>query len=240
MRERVAVIGGTSGIGLATARRLADAGRDLAVTGRNPERLAAALQQLPPDTIGAAVDATDVDAMSKFFADLERVDHVVVAATGGSAVGPFQDLEQGQLADAVNGKLLACHAVVKAARPVLRTSGSVTVVSAISAQTALPGSAALAAANAAVDAWVRVLAVEAAPIRVNPVSPGVVDTPWWDFLDDDTRRTTFESYAEMTPVKRVGTADDIAAAIRYLLESSFTTGVVLPCDGGVRLVGATG
>jgi NAD(P)-dependent dehydrogenase (short-subunit alcohol dehydrogenase family) len=159
----------------------------------------------------------------------------VVAVTGNTAAGPFADLPVADLRAAAEGKLVAQAVAAQAALQVLRPGGSLTFVTAGSSGAAIPGTAGLAAVNAAVEAMVSVLAVELAPIRVNAVSPGVIDTPWWDWMDADTWRQTFEAYARSAPAGRVGRPEDIAEAIGFLMAGTFTTGVVLPVDGGSRL-----
>ncbi|MFE3181979.1 SDR family oxidoreductase [Streptomyces violascens] len=262
MNERVVIVGGTSGIGLATARRQLSEGRDVVVTGRNPERLRAALDELaglsgtlstsgapdtsgapgtpgtsgtPGEVSGAVVDARDEAATQEFFAGLDRVEHVVVAATGSTAAGPFRSVTTDALRQATEGKLIAHSLTARAALDVLSPTGSITFVTAASAGAAMPGTAGLAAANASVAAMVPVLAVELAPVRFNAVSPGIVDTPWWDWMDADAKAETFAAYAKSTPAGRCGHPEDIADAISFLLGNSFTTGVVLTVDGGARL-----
>jgi NAD(P)-dependent dehydrogenase (short-subunit alcohol dehydrogenase family) len=208
------------------------------VAGRNSERLAAALETLGSGAIGGVVDARDPQALRRYFADLGPVDHVVVTATGRAGTSPFVDLTIADLQEGIAGKLFAHTATAQAALPVLRPNGSLTFVTAASSGAAMPTTAALAAVNASVEAMVAVLAVELAPLRVNAVSPGVVDTAWWDFLDADTRSQTFDAIAGTTPVGRVGTPDDIAGAIGFLIDNTFTTGVVLRVDGGARLASA--
>ena len=100
---------------------------------------------------------------------------------------------------------------------------------------AAPGTAGLAAANGALAIVTPILAAELKPLRVNAVTPGVVDTPWWDFLGPESARPPSPSYAGKTPVGRVGAPDDIAKAIAFLIGDSFVTGHVLTCDGGLRL-----
>jgi NAD(P)-dependent dehydrogenase (short-subunit alcohol dehydrogenase family) len=124
---------------------------------------------------------------------------------------------------------------VAMALPTLADRGSVTLVSAGSAQSAIPGTAALAAVNGALEAAVPVLALELAPRGVNAVSLGVIETGWWDDLPEDDRRATFEQFAQQTPVGRNGTGEDVAHAIGALIENDHATGVVFPCDGGLRL-----
>ena len=109
-----------------------------------------------------------------------------------------------------------------------------TFISAVSAYAALPGTAGLAAANAAVAALVPVLAAELRPLRVNGVAPGVIDTPWWDFLSADQRKTVFADYAAKTPVSRIGKPDDLADAVAFLIGNGFMNGGTIVCDGGVR------
>jgi NAD(P)-dependent dehydrogenase (short-subunit alcohol dehydrogenase family) len=234
MAERVVVVGGTSGIGLAVAERQLRDGREVVITGRDPGKLERALAGLGAGASGQAVDARDEAAMRAFFTALRRVDHVVVCATGAGAAGPFRSIAASALREAAEGKLIAHTVAAQAALEVLRHDGSLTLVSAGSAGASLPGTAGLAAVNSAVEAMIPVLAVELAPARVNAVSPGVIDTPWWDWLDVDARRQAFAAYAKSTPVGRVGRAEDVADAIGYLIGAAFVTGIVLNVDGGMR------
>jgi len=98
-----------------------------------------------------------------------------------------------------------------------------------------PGTAGIGAANAAVAALVPILAVELKPLRVNGVSPGVIDTPWWDAFPEEQKRAMFEGFAAKTPVGRVGRPEDVAQAIAFLIGDEFMTGHMLICDGGLRL-----
>ncbi|KUJ65246.1 short-chain dehydrogenase [Streptomyces albus subsp. albus] len=235
MTERIVVIGGTSGIGLAVARQQLARGRDVVVTGRDAGRLAAALETLGEGATGRQVDAQDEAAMREFFGGLGTVDHVVIAATGASAAGPFRELATADLRKAVEGKLIAQTVAAQAALEVLTAAGSLTFVTAGSAGSSRPGTSGLAAVNAAVEAMVPVLAVELAPVRVNAVSPGIIATPWWDWMPAEARQQAFDAFARSAPAGRVGTAEDVAEAIGYLISAGFTTGVVLSVDGGSRL-----
>lgn len=235
MPEKIVIVGGTSGIGLAAAQRLVHGGHQVVIAGRETGKLASALEQLGTNATGQSLDARDPDALIGFFAGLGSVDHVVVTVTGRPGTTPFSELTMPDLRDDVAGKLLAHTATAQAALPVLRREGSLTFITAGSAGAAMPSTAALAAVNASVEAMVPVLAVELAPLRVNAVSPGVIDTGWWDFLDSETREQTFTGTAAGTPVGRVGSPDDIASAIGFLIDNTFTTGIVLRVDGGLRL-----
>jgi NAD(P)-dependent dehydrogenase (short-subunit alcohol dehydrogenase family) len=146
-----------------------------------------------------------------------------------------EQLVGSDLLGAFAGKTVAhLHAVV-AALPTLVADGSVTLVTAASAQSAMPGTVGLAAVNGALEVAVGPLAAELAPRRVNAVSPGVIETEWWDELPQQARQEAFATFAARALVRRNGQPADVAQAIVALLENGFITGVVLPCDGGLRL-----
>jgi NAD(P)-dependent dehydrogenase (short-subunit alcohol dehydrogenase family) len=236
MRHRhVAVLGGSSGIGLATAGALQARGARVTIGGRSQERLAVAAKELGGNVHAVAVDAEDAASLGRFFAETGAFDDLVVTVTRRGGAGPAAGLADADLLGAFAGKSVAHLRAVALALPRLAHDGSVTLVTAGSAQAALPGTAALAAVNGALEAAVRPLAVELAPRRVNAVSPGVIETAWWDEVPEDARREAFKTFAERAPVGRNGTPEDVAAAIVALVENGFITGVVLPCDGGLRL-----
>lgn len=158
-------------------------------------------------TAGVVVDACDAEQLRRFFAEAGPIDDLVITVTGRGGAGPVADLADQDLTGAFAG----------------------------SAQAALPGTVGLAAVNGALEAAVRPLARELAPRRVNAVSPGVIETGWWDGLPGAERAKMFETFAARTPVGRIGTAEDVAEAILGLAGNGFVTGVVLPCDGGLRL-----
>ncbi|MEV6839174.1 SDR family oxidoreductase [Streptomyces sp. NPDC051133] len=236
--QRVAVMGGSSGIGEATARLFAADGAEVVVTGRDQDRLDAAAARIGGKVSTHRLDASDRTAVDAFFATAGAIDHLVLALSGSKGGGPFAALDLAELADGFDGKFWPHVHVLQAALPTLRHDGSATLVTAASARAALPGTAGLAAINGALEAMVPPLAVELAPLRVNAVSPGVVDTPWWDGVPDEQRRALFDGYAAATPVGRVGRPEDIARAIHLLAANGFVTGVVLEATGGATL--ATG
>jgi NAD(P)-dependent dehydrogenase (short-subunit alcohol dehydrogenase family) len=237
--QRVVVIGASAGIGEATARAFAARGAAVTITGRAKERLDAAAARIGYPVAGREVDATSREALDAFFASTGPVDHLVLSASPGAVgVGPFAALDEAALRAAFDGKFFAHVKAIQAALPRLRGDGSVTIVSAASARTALAGTAGLAAANGALETMVPPLAVELAPLRVNAVSPGVIDTPWWAAMPDDQRRAYFDAVAGVTPAGRVGTAADVAEAIVYLAGAGFVTGTVLDCSGGLTLTAA--
>ncbi|MEU6198749.1 SDR family oxidoreductase [Streptomyces sp. NPDC047061] len=223
---RVVIMGGTSGIGLAAARRLADDGAEVIVTGRDPERLAAV-----KDVVTAAeqVDGTSEEAVAAFFDRTGPFDHLVLAFSPGAVgLGPIADVGLADVRAAFDGKLFPYLFAVQRAQ----VTGSITLISASTARSALAGTVTLAAVNGAIERMVSPLAAELAPVRVNAVSPGAVDTPWWDFLPREQRQAQFAAASDAVPAGRVGRAEDVAAAVRYLVDATYVTGSVLPVDGG--------
>ncbi|TGB13909.1 SDR family oxidoreductase [Streptomyces palmae] len=228
-------MGGSSGVGESAAAAFAADGAEVVITGRNQDRLDAALARIGGKTTGYRMDATDQGAIDAFFAQSGTVDHLVVAVTGAAGGGPFAELDMKELAAGFDAKFWPQVRILKAALPHLRQDGSVTLITASSARAAFPGTAGLAALNGALEAMVPPLAVELAPLRINAVSPGVIDTPWWDRVPAEQRQALFDGVAAITPVGRVGQSEDVARAIHMMAANSFITGVVLDCTGGANL-----
>ena len=205
------------------------------IGGRSRERLDGALAGMAGTASGAAVDATSKASLATFFAHAGPVDHLVVSVAPHGGVAGIRDVTAEALRDGLEGKLVADVLTVQSALETLAQDGSITLVGAITARIAMPQTALLAAVNAGVGALARVLAAELRPRRVNAVHPGVVDTPWWDWVPDEQREATVAAAAAGAPLRRPGTPDDVARAIAYLIASDFTTGVALPIDGGASL-----
>jgi NAD(P)-dependent dehydrogenase (short-subunit alcohol dehydrogenase family) len=233
----VLVIGGTSGIGEATARAFVARGDRVTVAGRDPQRLAAALDRLGEGVEGSACDAGDADAVRQLAAAIAPVDVLVLAPSGAAGAGPITDLDLDDLRSGFEGKFWPQVTALQQALPSLADDGAIVLVTAGSARAALPGTAGLAAINGALEAMVAPLAAELAPRRVNAVSPGVIDTPWWDAQAPGVREATFEAFAAV-PAGRIGHPDEVAEAIVALATNAYVTGSVLDCAGGAQL--ATG
>jgi NAD(P)-dependent dehydrogenase (short-subunit alcohol dehydrogenase family) len=233
--RHIAVLGASAGIGLATAHLLVERGAQVTIGGRTPDTLEAAAERLGNRARAVVVDAETVESLRSFFSEAGPITDLVVTVTRRGGAGPVSDLVEADLLGAFAGKTVAHLMAVAAALPTLAPDGSITLVTAASAQSALPGSAGLAAVNGALEAAVPPLAAELAPRRVNAVSPGVIETGWWNWLPDDAKQEAFTGFAQRSLVRRNGTADDVARAIVAMVENGFITGVVLPCDGGMRL-----
>ncbi|MET7567645.1 SDR family oxidoreductase [Streptomyces sp. NPDC005492] len=223
---RVVVMGGTSGIGLAAAERLTAGGAEVIVTGRDPGKLAAV-----KDRVAGAeqVDGVSEAEVREFFERVGVIDHLVLAFSPGAlGLGPLAEVSPADIRGAFDGKLFPYLYAIRRAD----VTGSVTMISAATARAALPGSVALAAVNGAIERIVSPLAAELAPVRVNAVSPGAVDTPWWSFLPEEQRAAQFTAVAADLPAQRIGRPDDVAHAIAYLVGADYVTGTILPVDGG--------
>jgi NAD(P)-dependent dehydrogenase (short-subunit alcohol dehydrogenase family) len=235
-QQTVAVIGGSSGVGLETVRRLAATGARVIATGRDNGKLQAAIGGMGRNVSGAAFDACDRGAIDAFFEKTGPIDHLVLTLSGGEGAGEFVQLDLQSLRRGFEAKFWPQLEAAQAGARVLRKGGSITFVTAISARNALPGTSGLAAINGALEAMVGSLARELGPSRVNAVSPGLVDTPWWDRMPAAMKDDLFRQQVETLPVGRVGQPQDVAHAIQFLIENGYTTGTVIECDGGLRLV----
>lgn len=223
---RVVIMGGTAGIGLATAERLAGNGAEVIVTGRDAQRLASVREKV---SAAEEVDATDHDGVAEFFDRTGAFEHLVlVFSPGAVGTGPLRDVPLSDVRAMFDGKFFPyLHAVQRA-----KVTESITFISAASARAAVPGTVTFAAVNGAIERIVSPLAAELAPIRVNAVSPGLIDTPFWSFLPEEHRQAQFTAAVGAVPSGRVGTAEDVAEAVAYLVGASYVTGSILPVDGG--------
>jgi NAD(P)-dependent dehydrogenase (short-subunit alcohol dehydrogenase family) len=237
--QRAVIIGASAGIGAATASAFAARDAAVTITGRSKERLDEAARRIGHAVDVAELDATDRAALDAFFGATGTVDHLVLSASPGAVgAGPIATLDEDALRQAFEGKVFAHIKAIQAALPRLRPDGSITIVTAASARAAFPGTTALAGANGALEAIVAPLAAELAPLRVNAVSPGVIDTHWWHGMPDEQRQAYFAAVAAASPVRRVGRPEDVADAIVYLASAGFVTGSVLECTGGAHLTPA--
>ena len=236
--QRVVVMGGTSGIGLGTAKAASTLGAEVVITGRDEQKLQRAVGELGDRGSGFRVDAAEREQLERTVTEIGQLDHLVLALGGGAGGGPIASLDLGELRAGFEGKFWPHLAALQVALPNIRSAGSVTFVSAGSAGAPYAGAAGLAAINGALQAMVPALAVELAPIRVNAVAPGVIDTPWWNGLPEEDRNAVFSQYGSAAPAGRIGEAEEVAQAIVSIISNRFITGTVLTVDGGLRFTAA--
>jgi NAD(P)-dependent dehydrogenase (short-subunit alcohol dehydrogenase family) len=234
-QQRVLIVGGSSGMGLASARNLLRAGAEVFIAGRDAAKLQAAVQSLGGKAVGIAADANDPDSLAALMSRIGRLDHLLLAAGGTPAWGPFTQTTPQALRHALDTKLIGYWQSLQAALPILRKDGSVVMLAGAASRVAMNGTAGLAAVNGGITQMAQSLARELAPLRVNVVSPGLVDTPAYDGMPAQARAGMFAAAARSLPVGRVGRSEDIAAAVEMLMANTFATGVLLDLDGGARM-----
>jgi NAD(P)-dependent dehydrogenase (short-subunit alcohol dehydrogenase family) len=230
----VVVIGGSSGIGLATARMAADAGARVTIVGRDEGRLRTAVEQLPDGTSSQALDLADEDAVRRLFDGFDHVDDVANLA-GTHVVGTLADVDTATLRGPVDNRFWGPLFLGKYA-PTKMTTGSITLCTGVGVARPRPGSAIVTAAAGGSEFLARAMAVELAPIRVNVVRPGIIDTPLLDRLAGGANRDdVLAAMAKRVPLRRVGRPEEIAAGILFLMANDYVTGATLTIDGGASL-----
>jgi NAD(P)-dependent dehydrogenase (short-subunit alcohol dehydrogenase family) len=234
--QRIIVIGGTSGIGLAVAEGAAREGAEVVVASRRQLSVDAALERLPRGAAGRLLDASDEDAVRDFFQGIGAFDHLVYTAGESLLLESLADSELARAKRFLDTRLWGAYTAVKHGVPFIRKGGSVVLTTGTAGRRPLPGSTVAASLCGAMESLTRALALELAPIRVNAVSPGVVRTELWRELPQDEQSGLFESSAASLPVGRVGEPADIAEAYLYLMRGGYSTGSVVVVDGGGVLV----
>jgi NAD(P)-dependent dehydrogenase (short-subunit alcohol dehydrogenase family) len=238
----IVVIGGSSGIGLAVARRSLDDGATVVIAGRSQRRLDAARADLartgpPAGRLSAhPVDIGDPAQVARLFERVGTLSHLVVTAAD-LPYGPAVSLSEDSILRAVRSKILGPLFAAQHAAPRITKPGSITFTSGVAASRPAPGGALAATVNGALESMVLALALELAPIRVNAVSPGWVDTPMWDQLaTPDVKNARMTDLAARLPARRLGRPEDIANAVAFLIADTFVTGTVLHAEGAQVLV----
>ncbi|WP_371401504.1 SDR family oxidoreductase [Kribbella sp. NBC_00662] len=234
--QRVVILGGTSGIGLATAQLAAAQGATVIVASSNPESVKRALDELPATASGEAIDLTDSAAVTEFFDGLDPFDHLVYTAGESLALLEVASMDLARARKAFELRYFGALGAVGAAAPKIRPGGSVVLTTGAAGDRPGPGWSVAASICGAVDSLVRALAVELAPLRVNAVKPGVVRSPLWSNMSVEDQQTLYDETSRLLPVGRVGEVTDIASAYVYLMNQGYATGSIVSVDGGHVLV----
>ncbi len=234
--QRVVVLGGTSGIGLAAAEAAARDGATPVVVSSSPAKVEAALARLPQGAEGQAVNLLDEAAMRSFFAEIGAFDHLVYTAGETLKLGPLADTSLAAARQFFELRYWGAFTAAKYGAPSIRPGGSIVFTSGIAGARPQPGWALGASICSAMEGLTRALAVELAPLRVNLVSPGFVRTPLWGNIPEADREAMFAAAGAKLPVGRVGEAADLGEAYVFLMREGFATGQTLVVDGGGVLV----
>ena len=225
--KKALVFGGTSGIGLATAKSLAALGAEVIAVSRNPDKAG----EVPAGITLRQCDVRDREGLAALFAECAPFDILISAATGGDrAIGPFLEMDMDGY-QASFDKLWGYANVVRFGAGHLSADGSIVLVSGTPARRGKPGQISLASVGAAVETMARNVATEIAPRRINVVSPGFIDTPMVA-LQGAEREALYAKNTAGHAIPRAGTAEEVAQAILFLVQNEFVTGTTVDVDGG--------
>jgi NAD(P)-dependent dehydrogenase (short-subunit alcohol dehydrogenase family) len=231
--QTVLIVGRGSGLARAIALAARDEGAHVIAAGRNPEALGAAYDG-EPGISTETVDLTDEASIAALAGRLDALDHVVSTASA-RARGRLADLDRDAIRLSFDTKVIGPLMLAKHLAPRMSKSGSFALFSGVAAAKIAVGTLGVAITNAAADTLARSLALELAPIRVNAISPGVIDTGAWDAFGEQGKADYFADISARNPARRIGTPDDIAQAVIFALTNTFLTGQTLHVDGGEPL-----
>lgn len=232
-QQKVVVIGGTSGIGLATALAASEAGAAVWAVSRSEDKVARCSQDYPDITF-SALDTHDTAGLASLFSSVGEINHIVAAATGAErTMLPFMEQTDEQFREAFN-KFWGYTNVARQGIPHLVETGSLTFVSGTPARKCNVGMSSVSSTGNAVEGFTRALALEVAPKRVNVVAPGLISTGMFDALGDN-KPEVLENMGKTVLLGRVGEASEVAQAIMLLMQNPYMTGTTIDVDGGVLL-----
>ena len=232
--KNVVVVGGTSGIGLAISQLAAAAGANVWAVGRSDKYIDAAKSAGNNKITFVKADVHDSEALKSLFSSIGTVDHLVGNATGANrTIAPFMQQTAEQFAEAF-GKFWGYTNVVRTGVPFVAKDGSVTLVSGTPARKCRPGMSSISCVGNAVEGLVRAIAPEIAPVRINAVAPGTIDTTMHAWMGDNkNERLTAMTTDQAIP--RPGKPEEVAGAIIYLMTADYVTGTTIDVEGGQLL-----
>lgn len=234
-QKQIIIIGGSSGMGLATAKMAFELGAHVTLTRRTAEKAQKAATEINPAVQWATLDVDDEAQVLQFFNNISAADHIYIAA-GSTTLGSVTD---GVLAEKLKGfetRLVGSLRVVRAAISKMNPGGSFTFTGGVSTDRPITGAWISGLGTAAAEQLARVLVMEFPGVRFNAVSPGYTDTPMWDGIMGENKTEILAGVAEKLPVKKIATAEEVAAAVLFLMANESVTGEILHVDGGARLI----
>jgi NAD(P)-dependent dehydrogenase (short-subunit alcohol dehydrogenase family) len=234
--QRVVIIGGTAGIGLAVAKLAIEEGASVVVASGTQQRVDLAVKQLGTEAEGRVLSVLQEDRVDEFFQGLDKFDHLVYTAGDALAVGEPGSLSLEDAKKRFDVRYWGVYLSVKYGQQKIRKEGSIVLSSGIASQRPMKGWTMGASVTGAMESFTRALAVDLAPIRVNLVSPGAVRTELWDAIPEQERNALYRQIGERLLVGRVGEPSEVAEAYVYLMKNRFSTGSIVVTDGGGVLV----
>ncbi|HUC57801.1 MAG TPA: SDR family oxidoreductase [Streptosporangiaceae bacterium] len=227
-RTTLLVVGGTSGIGLEIARRAADRGEEVILSGRDGSRADAIAAELGGDARGIALDIGQPDSIAAGLSDIAKVDHLVLAAIERDA-NTVADYDLRRAVYLTTLKLVGYLEVIHSLLPKLTSDASIVLFGGLAKDRPYPGSTTVSTINGGVTGMVHTLVVELSPVRVNAIHPGIVgDSPFWSGKPEHV----LAGYVGRTPTGQLATMADVADAAEFLLRNRSVNGVHLNVDGG--------
>ncbi|MGZ3620290.1 MAG: SDR family oxidoreductase [Candidatus Binataceae bacterium] len=232
---KVVILGGSTGIGFATAKAAIAEGARVTIAGRSPEKLKAASAALSNKVETAALDVNQETAVRDFFASRSAIDHIFITA-GNPAHAPRLEIDTSTLRRAMDTRFMGALYAVKYGAPKMRKNGSLVFMSGSTSTIPLPGEPVVTASCAAVEAFARALAVDLAPLRVNAITPGYIETPFLADILGEHKDAVLAAAAARLPAKRIGRVEEAADGVLFLMKNEYVTGIALLVDGGYHLV----
>lgn len=230
--KHVVIVGGSSGMGKATAKLAVALGANVTIASRNADKLNAASTEIGGATKAAPMDTTDEAGVKAWAAELGTVDHLVISASS-AAHGAFPELPTNELRGMFEAKFMGPYVTAREVLPSMAKGGSITFFSGVLSRRPSAGATGLGAVNAAVEALTKGLALElAGVVRVNCISPGMVATEAYKNMPREARDAMYSEVGGSLPVGHVGQAEDIAQAVIMAMINDYLTGTVLDVDGG--------
>jgi NAD(P)-dependent dehydrogenase (short-subunit alcohol dehydrogenase family) len=234
--QKVVVLGGSAGIGFATAKAAANQGAEVVIVSSNQKKIDAALAELPAGGEGFAVDLTDEAQVSKLFTGIGKFDHLVYTAGEPLMLSNIEDTAVDSARQFFNLRYWGAFTAVKYAAPQINAGGSITLSGGSASSRPGKGWTVAASICSAMEGFTKAAALELSPLRVNMVAPGLVKTNLWDNMTEADRDGMYNHYSDLLPVKFVAGPDDIAQTYLYLMQQKYSTGQVVIVDGGLVLV----
>ncbi len=234
--QRVVILGGTSGLGLATAHAAAADGAEIIIVSSNQDRVNKALATLPENSKGYTADLSKEEEISHLFEKTGTFDHLIFTAGDSLQLNMMENVNIEEARRYFNVRYWGAFTAIKYAAPHISKKGSIVLTSGIVATRPVKGWSLGSSICAAMEGLTRAMAIELAPVRVNIVSPGIIRTNLWAGMPEEDREAMYKHLSETLPVQRIGEAEDIAQTFLYLMHQPFCSGQTLIVDGGSVLV----